>query len=150
LICYYLDSSAWAKYYKKELGSPWITTLFEGKQDNILASSVIGYIEVLSALSNKRVNKEIDQNGFDQKAMDLEKDWNGLVKVNLSDDVIQEAKRFLLHSYLKGADTIHLSSAIYLQKQITPECYFEFVTSDGKLKTAAKSFGLKVIDPQEI
>jgi predicted nucleic acid-binding protein len=53
---FYLDSSAWLKRYFLEPGSGWMMRLFES--GNPLASSVLGYLEVASALTRQQVPRK--------------------------------------------------------------------------------------------
>jgi hypothetical protein len=51
---------------------------------------------------------------------------------------------------LRGADAVHLASALMLQRRFADtEDQLIFVASDRELKEAAQSSGLAVIDPEE-
>ena len=56
---YYLDSSAWLKRYLLEPGSDRMKLLFESGDS--LASSVLGYIEVASALARQQAPRKLDE-----------------------------------------------------------------------------------------
>jgi predicted nucleic acid-binding protein len=56
---FYLDSSAWLKRYFLEPGSDWMTRLFQS--GNLMASSVLGHIEVASALARQQVPRKSDE-----------------------------------------------------------------------------------------
>ncbi len=61
------------------------------------------------------------------------------------------AKELTIKYALRGADAVHLSSALMLQKRFREkEDRLIVVASDYELKEAAKSSGLEVIDPSEI
>ena len=50
---------------------------------------------------------------------------------------------------LRGADSIHLASALVLQKRLAHNNQLIFVTSDLELKTASNTFNILTIDPNE-
>jgi hypothetical protein len=51
---------------------------------------------------------------------------------------------------LRGADSVHLASALILREKLAVEAEeFALVASDLELKAAALKAGLAVIDPQE-
>lgn len=51
---------------------------------------------------------------------------------------------------LRGADSLHLASALVLKEQLEPDSReFALVTSDRELEAAALKAGLVVVDPQE-
>jgi hypothetical protein len=51
---------------------------------------------------------------------------------------------------LRGADAVHLASALVLRRRFADaEDRLIFVASDRELKEAAQSSGLAVIDPEE-
>jgi hypothetical protein len=51
---------------------------------------------------------------------------------------------------LRGADSVHLASALILKEELELDAgEFAFVTSDQELKAAALTAGLAVVDPQE-
>jgi hypothetical protein len=58
---------------------------------------------------------------------------------------IELTKKFAL----RGADAVHLASALLLQKRLLENDQIIFVTSDIELKTSALSSGLSIIDPNE-
>ena len=51
---------------------------------------------------------------------------------------------------LRGADAVHLASALVLQRRFADaENHLVFVASDRELKEAAQASGLAVIDPED-
>jgi hypothetical protein len=66
-------------------------------------------------------------------------------------EAIDLAKEVARYQALRGADAIHLGSALLLQRRFEgeEEDQLQFITSDRELKEAAQSSGLSVSDPQE-
>lgn len=148
MIFYYLDVSAWVKRYYQESGTTWVQDLFAHNQ--VLACASLGLIEVMATLARKGKAREINPSMLEQKAQELEEDWKSFIQVQLSSEAVGIAKQLARELALRGADAVHLSSALLLQKRLTEENdQMILVTSDHELKEAAQSSGLAVIDPDE-
>ena len=79
MIFYYLDASAWIKRYYKEMGTDWVQDLFA--QNRTMACASLGLVEIMATLARKRKAREISQNRLEQKAQELEEDWECFVQV---------------------------------------------------------------------
>jgi predicted nucleic acid-binding protein len=116
-----------------------------------MACSSLGLVEVMATLSRKRKAAEVSETQFKQKAQEIEDDWERFVKIHVTTDTINDAKELTKRHALRGADAIHLSSAIILKKRFQDkDDRLIVVASDYELKEAAKSSGLEIIDPSEI
>lgn len=148
MIFYYLDASAWVKRYYQEAGTAWVQDLFIHNRS--LACASLGLIEVMATLARKGKAGEINPSMLKQKAEELEEDWGQFIQVQLTDEAVDIAKRLAREQALRGADAIHLASAILLRSRFAEEDdRLIFVTSDHELKEKAQSSGLDVIDPEE-
>lgn len=148
MIIYYLDASAWVKRYYQEDGTSWVQNLFAHKQ--ILACSSLGMIEVMATLSRKLKALEITLSQFKLKAQELEGDWKHFIQIQMTDEIVNIAKELTKKLSLRGSDSVHLSSALLLQRRFAKKSeQLVMVTSDYELKEAAKSSRLDVIDPTE-
>jgi uncharacterized protein len=148
MMLFYLDSSAWVKRYFQELGSAWINLQFE--QGILLGGSTVGLIEVTATFARKRTAGAIDAVRSRQIETDLLDDWNGLFQMELTPDVVERSLELARIWALRGADCIHLASAVILKEKLAVDAdAFAFVTSDLELKAAALKAGLTVLDPQE-
>lgn len=148
MIFYYLDASAWVKRYYQEDGTSWVQNLFVHKQ--ILACSSLGMIEVVATLSRKLKALEITPSQFKLKAQELEDDWKHFIQIQMTDEIVNIAKELTKKLSLRGSDSVHLSSALLLQRRFEKKSeQLVMVTSDYELKEAAKSSRLDVIDPTE-
>jgi predicted nucleic acid-binding protein len=147
MLCY-LDSSAWVKRYFRELGSGWINQEFA--HGTLLGSSTLGLIEVTATCARKRAAGAIDAVRFQQIEAGLLDDWSGFFQVELTQDVLDRSLELAGIWALRGADSVHLASALILKAELAIEANeFAFVTSDLELKAAALKAGLAVLDPQE-
>jgi predicted nucleic acid-binding protein len=148
MILYYLDSSAWVKRYFQETGSEAVDLLFE--QRPVLACSPLGLIEVGSAMARKRNAGEVTGEEFGLKRASLLKDWQRFLRIELTPSVALRAFEATGAYGLRGADSLHLASALALKEQLGPDSgEFALVTSDREMKTAALKAGLAVVDPRE-
>jgi len=148
MIFYYLDASAWVKRYYQESGTTWIQNLFD--RDQILACASLGLVEVMATLARKCKAREIERPLFEQKARELGEDWENFVHIQITTEVVNMGKELAKELALRGADALHLASALLLQDRFAEENdQLIFVTSDHELKDAAQGSGITVIDPDE-
>lgn len=148
MIFYYLDASAWVKRYYLETGTSWLQALFDAVPTVACASP--GLVEVMATLARKHKAEEIDSVTFEQKAQELEEDWESFVQIRFATELVHRAKEVAKQQALRGADAIHLASALLLESRfVETDNRLIFVASDHELKKAALSSGLEVIDPEE-
>ena len=148
MIFYYLDASAWVKRYYRDSGTNSIQGLFAAEQK--LACASLGFIEVMATLARKRKARDIDSAAFEQKSGELESDWERFIQIQLSAEAVELAKVMARMLALRGADAIHLASALILQERFVDEDdRLVLVTSDRELKEAGKISGLIVMNPEE-
>lgn len=148
MIFYYLDASAWVKRYYQEVGTAWVQDLFV--QNRAIACASLGLVEVTATLARKRKAQGISLSLLEQKTHELEEDWEHFIQVQLTAEAMDLAKELAKELALRGADAVHLASALLLQRRFAEEDdQLIFVTSDQELKEAAQSSGLTAIDPDE-
>jgi len=148
VIFYYLDASAWVKRYYRESGTDSIQSLFATEQR--LACASLGFVEVMATLARKRKAHEIDAVAFEQKSGELESDWERFVQIQLSVEAVELAKVMARMLALRGADAVHLASALILQERFVDEDdRLVLVTSDRELIAAGEVSGMIVMNPEE-
>jgi predicted nucleic acid-binding protein len=145
---YYLDASAWVKRYLQEDGTIWVQDVFA--QQQTLACASLGYIEVNATLARKHKAGDITADQFAEKIRELDEDWRGIIEVRLVAEVVADAKDLATRIALRGADAIHLASAITLRRRLSNGADdVAFVAADEELKAAAHAAGFTVLDPVE-
>ena len=148
MIFYYLDASAWVKRYYRESGTDLVQRLFG--TEHKLACASLGFVEVMATLARKRKARGIDSVAFEQKSVELESDWERFIQIQLSAEAVDLAKVMARRLALRGADAIHLASALILQERFVDEDdRLVLVTSDRELKEAGETAGLIVMNPEE-
>jgi predicted nucleic acid-binding protein len=130
----YLDTSALAKLYIAEPESELVSKTVEGN-GSWLATSRVSYAEVLSVLARcLRANRLSPAAYRIQKRAFLD-DWNAMIVVELTPEVLLEAGRVIETHGLRGLDAIHLCSAQWVGQPA-------FACFDDRLRSAAAAEGL--------
>lgn len=146
MIAYYLDSSAWLKRYYLEAGSLWMNALFQ--TDLLLVCATVGLIEVYATFARKHKAGQVTSESLEQFTEEVELDWDRFGRIKLDNAVLAQAKLSTQKFALRGADAIHLGSALVFQAGLSAEQdRFIFVTSDQELKKVAQEAGFETFDP---
>jgi len=144
-MIFYLDASAWLKRYVIETGSKRIRQWFA--KGPILAVSPLGFIEVVATLTRKEQAGELDTDDMHASLASADADYDRFAIVPI-DTVITIARQLPVRYRLRGADTIHLAAAIWLNNLPTLDGEtLALVTSDRELAEAASDAELDVFDP---
>lgn len=136
----YFDTSALLKRYVAEADSEAIVALW--KQATLMATSQILYGEVAASFARKRREQQVDADALDQALQVFRKDWAGLYRITVDDEVNRRIDDLLSRHVLRGADAIHLASAILLRDLAQADV--TFACSDSALLNAARAEGLAV------
>jgi predicted nucleic acid-binding protein len=139
----YLDSSALVKRYVEEEGTNFVKSILAG--NGLIATSKLTYPEILSALMRKVRAGEIERKTFNGIINVFDKDWEHVLMLDFHNDLLQVVKMLIEKHPLKAADTIHLSSALWLK--LSSKSDVTFVASDSNLLKAARAEKLQVMNP---
>ena len=148
MIVHYVDTSAWVKRYVQERGSAWMATwLSKGPH---LACATLGLIEMLCAVSRKQRAGELSAARYGVLVEQVETDYATFAQIDLSQDVLAIARAMPSMYALRGADTVHLASAIALREELAGEADDVIIVSTAaELKQAARLARFRVLDPEE-
>jgi predicted nucleic acid-binding protein len=156
----YVDSSALLKHYVQEVGTD---ALKERLQEHsrftpgVLISD-IGYAEILATFA-RRLRADSSLNAETNRLeAEFQYDWLfRLTRVELDIGVLGYIRDLVWKNPLRGADAIHLASALWLRDTLKLDGKMRlaggplvFATSDNQLKNAARIVGLDVFDPEEM
>ncbi|HLH00894.1 MAG TPA: type II toxin-antitoxin system VapC family toxin [Bryobacteraceae bacterium] len=135
----YLDSSALMKLYVSEPGSAGME---ESVRANVplLVTSRIAYAEVLSGLNRCFIGGRISASAYRAQKKIFLADWNGLSKIEVTDETLQSADALIGRHSLRGFDAIHLCSALCVGHP-------SFACFDQRLRMAAEREGLELVPP---
>jgi len=140
----YLDSSALVKRYIQEPGS--------GAMDRLLAdhpyaaTSRLTYPEILSALNRKRKAREFPTRILGELIKAFESDWGKLFILEFDDELLPIIKKAIHRHDVRGADSIHLASALWLRSVLKEDVVF--ACADARLLDAARAERLVAYEPE--
>ncbi|MCJ7582142.1 MAG: type II toxin-antitoxin system VapC family toxin [Candidatus Aminicenantes bacterium] len=136
----FLDTSALAKRYIEEPGSDELENLLHSAVKEVTVST-LALPEFSAAISRKVRNKELSDEMATDAMKEIEIDWNGLfIKIPLFEDLAKQAASLTIQFPLKGADAVHLVSAVASGADL-------FIASDRQLISAAEQIGLQCFNP---
>lgn len=139
----YFDSSALVKRYIEEEGSDKVNALL--KEGPFAVVSRLAYPEILAAITRRHKAGDIETGAFERIKNAFKADWASLGVIEMHKEVFQLIDEVIAAHGLKGADSIHLSTALWL-KRATRE-HVVFVASDLELLKAAKAERLEICNP---
>ena len=108
----YFDSSALVKIVVDEAGSDIAAALWNGCDTAL--SSRLAYPEVCAALAAAGRNHDLSESDASAAAVEWATFWASMRPVELSADVEQKAGQLASRHHLRGADAVHLASALAL------------------------------------
>ena len=144
-MIYYLDSSAFVKRYAAESGSSKVAALIEG--DHKIAISWLAIPETLSAITRRAKGGSMRAEELAAIRDQINRDIQRFLIVEVAGAPVDGIETLIARHALRGADSIHLSTALWLGKATkTP---IIFVASDNELLSAARSDRLETYNPAE-
>lgn len=144
-MIYYLDSSALVKRYAAESGSESIAALVEG--DAMIAVSWLALPETLAAVTRRGKGGSISTEDLKSIRNQLHRDLQRFMIVEVSGAPVDGIEALIDRHALRGANSIHLSTALWLKKATKSPVIF--VASDHELLAAAHAERLKILNPSE-
>jgi len=137
----YLDTSAWVKLYVREPGSTELRAAIASAE--ALATSGVAYPEARAAFARLRAQGLSTETKHRQRLAQLNLDWDNLLRIELVPAVVRTAGDLAEVYGLRGFDSIHLASALWLkERSSTP---LQFAVFDQRLRAGAGQAGLAVV-----
>jgi predicted nucleic acid-binding protein len=133
----YFDSSAFVKLLVEEEGSNIAATLWDGCDAAI--ASRLAYPEVRAALAAAARNHDLHEHEVDTAEKAWDSYWAATRPVELTAAVEQRAGQLARQHGLRGADAVHLASALAIGD---PDLVF--AVWDRRLHTGARAAGIRV------
>jgi predicted nucleic acid-binding protein len=155
---YFLDTSALVKAYAVEAGSGRIRAMLKGLTtvpplSRVVVANLVRP-EAASALDQIMSSPSAAQRGFgsyDRRTLPakLARQLGDESRMDVTDTDrhMEEAARLVWRHKLRGADAVHLATALATRQDVPRGSEFYFVSSDVALNRAAAAEGLEVIDP---
>jgi predicted nucleic acid-binding protein len=132
----YLDTSAYAKRFLKEIGSEKIDDVCLNA--TALGLSVICLPELISALNRRRRDGTLSQKNYQLVKKVLVEEIRDASIINLTDNVISRSVQLLEKNVLRAMDSLHIACALEWNAEV-------FVSADKRQIEAATQAGLEVI-----
>jgi len=130
----FFDSSAFAKRYVDEAGSPAVDDLCTKASE--LAMAVICVPEIISALNRRVRERALLHRDYVEAKRRLSEDVRDATIVNLTPSVVSTCASILESSPVRTMDALHVACALEWKADL-------FVSSDRKQISAAKKAGLR-------
>jgi uncharacterized protein len=133
----YFDSSAFVKLLAEEAGSDLAAELWDACDAAV--ASRLAYPEVCAALAAAARNHDLSDHDLDTAERAWDGYWAAIRPVELTPAVEQQAGQLARAHALRGADAVHLASALAIGD---PELVV--AAWDRRLHTGAQAAGLRV------
>lgn len=133
----YFDASAFVKLLVDEPGTDLAVDLWDGC--DTAASSRLAFVEVCATLAAAGRDHRLSEPELDQAGRDWVEYWAAVRPVELTADVSRHAGVLVKTHALRGADGIHLASAMAIE-ELDPV----MAVWDKRLHSSAVAAGLRV------
>jgi len=148
-VIYFLDTSALAKRYLTEKGSPRVRRLLERK-NNVFYQTFLTPVELTSALYRRLREREITS---EELALILRvyvtHSHQDYLLVPYADTLMERAAALLGHHALRALDAIQLAAALDLKDRLpVDELPIAFLSADERLVEAARQEHLEAKNPE--
>lgn len=141
----YLDTSALVKKYAIEIGADEVRALL--KNEDTIITSKLTYAEVCASFARKLREGNMGKGSYKKAWESFLNDWEVFTLVEVREEIFPLIYKLTKTHSLRGADAVHLSSAMWVGEEIGRPLIF--VASDGLLLRAATIEGLVVMNPEK-
>jgi predicted nucleic acid-binding protein len=139
-VIVYFDTSALVKRYLVEAGSPAIEVLWN-QMTHAFASEIL-YDEMAATFARKKREVPDDAPALDRAQATFRTEWRSMDRVPVNDPIHQRVDELLSRHALRGADAIHLASALITHEAL--QAPLTFACADAALVVAASAEGLLI------
>lgn len=139
----YLDTSALVKKYVIEEGTGEVRALL--KNEDTIITSKLTYAEVCASFARKLREGNLEKVSYNKAWESFFNDWEVFTLVEIREEIFPLIHKLTQTHPLRGADAVHLSSALWVGNEIGQSLIF--VASDILLLRAAAKEGLEVMNP---
>lgn len=130
----YLDTSALVKLYVREEESDRVSGEVAGA--TAVATSRVAYAEPRAAFARRAREGFLTAEELRRVVTALNADWEHYLCVEVTDGVTRQAGELAELYGLRGFDSLHLASALFLKRQVALP--FDFLCFDEKMRQAAQ------------
>jgi len=137
----FVDTSVLVKLYIAEPGSERMRKLV---QEGRIAVSLLAFAEMHATFARRHREELLLISELEELQRRFGEDWEELMQVSIGSEVLGFVPELCTRHPLRGADAIHLASALLLRREGLETI---FACSDGRLLAAAAAEGLSILDP---
>mgnify|MGYP002633967314 CR=1 FL=1 len=131
----FLDSSAFAKRFVEEAGSPEVDALCQSADE--LCLNVLSAPEVISALNRRKREGRLGRQEYVKIKERLLLEVREATIINLTPEVVSLSMKVLETAHVRTMDALHIASASLCHAEL-------FVSGDHRQVAAARSMGLHI------
>jgi len=118
----YLDTSSLVKLYVEEDGSSQVDDLISSSE--IASTSIVAYAEARAAFARRYREKAFTSAEYNRIKTYFDKDWGSYLILSLTGEIARLAGDLAEKHALRGFDSIHLASALILQRELSAPIVF--------------------------
>jgi predicted nucleic acid-binding protein len=137
------------KLFVAEPGSVSLMQLMEQAEDGLKAASVLGLLEVCSAIRRRQYAGDTSRSDADLAVAAAREESRRLIEHPITSTVLELASALVDRQNLRALDAIQLSTAILASQSLDAGSRLLFIASDKRLLLAAKQEGLDAWNPSE-
>ncbi|MBI5529381.1 MAG: type II toxin-antitoxin system VapC family toxin [Deltaproteobacteria bacterium] len=131
------------KRYVAEAGRDKMRSLMA--TETALCTSKLAFAEVCASLARGKREGNLQDKHHHTALNSFAQDWETFAQVGILDDLLPVVRRLVETHPLRGADAVHLASAIWMRDKTGSDV--TFAVSDKALVAAAAGEGFTVFDP---
>ena len=146
MICYFLESTAFARLFVQEPGTDALIRLMETVEDNRKLIAASAPLEVYAAIRRRERAGAISPEDASAALEILRLEAARMVQEPLNPAVLEAARQLLDRSSLRWPDAVQLGAAIVARDMFRGTDII-FVSTSTHLLEAAKTEGLAILDP---
>jgi hypothetical protein len=144
--CYFLEATAFAKFFVSEPGTRELLALLEPVEDNRKLIAASTPLEVYAAIRRRERSGAISAEDATAALETLRTEAARMVQEPLNPAVLEAARQLLDRTKLRWPDALQLAAAI-VSREMFQGTEILFVSASASLLEAAKAEGFQTIDP---
>ena len=148
MICYFLETTAFAKLFVKEPGTDALIRLMESLEDNSKLIAASAPLEVYAAIRRQERAGVISARDASAALDILRMEAARMVQEPLNPAVLEAARLLLDRTTLRWTDTLQLGAAM-AAREMFQGTEIVFVSSLQAMLEAAKTEGFRTMDPTQ-
>ena len=149
MICYFLDSTAFARLFVQEAGTDTIIRLMEATEDNRKLIAANTPLEVYAALKRRERAGGISPEDGEAARSILRVEAARMVQQPLNPAVIEAARQLLDRHDMRSPEALQLGAAVVAREMFQGLSIIVVSVDPRMLATAAKE-GFDVLDPTAV